>query len=125
MIRRLIALTLLAVPLAALADTYQVTVGWTDPTPAGPGYVPVYEMKYRVDYGAETAVTGLPVPGASVTVSATPGDPISVSVRAVNTFDGADLVSDWTDWVVATAPHTAVRPETQTGVSITVQRVGQ
>jgi hypothetical protein len=102
----------------ALADTYQVTFGWTDPTTYVPGDAPVYEARYRVDGGAETVIPGLPTPGGSATVEADPGQPIDVAARACN----LTLCSDWTGWVTATAPYPATQPASQTSLTVTVTR---
>lgn len=120
MMKRLSLLLLIAMAAPALADTYQVTFGWTDPTTYLPSDAPVYEAKYRVAGGAETVVPGLATPGGSRTVTATPGQPIEVSARACN----LTLCSSWSGWVTATAPHPATQPQTQTGLTITVTRTG-
>ena len=58
-IRGLMAATALAGALftaaPALADTYQVVVGWTDPTAYNPGDDPSYEARWRVGGGACTS----------------------------------------------------------------------
>lgn len=107
-------------PFAALADTYQVTFGWTDPTPYLPSDAPTYLAKYRVDSGAETVLPILSTPGGSTTVTAVPGAPIDVSGQACN----LTLCSEWTAWATATAPHAATQPLPQSGFSITVIRTG-
>lgn len=115
-----LALALTAISLPALADTYQVTFGWSDPTTYLPSDAPVYEAKYRVAGGVETVVPGLATPGGSRTVTATPGQPIDVAARVCN----QGLCSPWTGWVTATAPHPATQPQGQTGLTITVVRTG-
>ena len=62
----------------ALADQYQVTFGWTDPTTYNAEDVPEYEARYRVAGGAETTLAGLTTPGGAVDLTAAPGDPIEV-----------------------------------------------
>ncbi|HRD65718.1 MAG TPA: hypothetical protein PKY50_06135 [Candidatus Competibacter sp.] len=119
--KALFSLPLLAVLSApALADTYQVTFGWTDPTAYLPTDAPVYEAKYRVNGGAETAITGLATPGGSVAVTANPGQTIEVAAQACN----LDLCSPWTAWVAATASHPATQPAGQNSLTITVVRAG-
>ena len=113
-----LVLAVLAAP--AFADTYQVTFGWTDPTTYIPSDAPLYEAKYRIGGGTETTIPALTTPGGSVTVSATPGQPIDVAARACN----KGLCSTWTGWVTATAPHPATQPATQAGLTITVVRTG-
>lgn len=105
---------------AVLADTYQVTFGWSDPTNYLPSDAPTYSAKYRVAGGAETVLPILSTPGGSTTVTAVPGSPIDVSVQACNLA----LCSEWTAWTTATAPYAATQPLPQSGFSITVIRTG-
>jgi len=105
---------------SALSDTYQVVIGWQDPTAYNPGDAPSYEAKWRVAGGAETLVPGLTNPAATVDLVASPGEPIEVQVRALN----QGLEGPWTDWVAATASYPVTAPANQTGVTITVIRTG-
>lgn len=105
---------------AALADTYQLTAGWADPTTYQPSDTPTYELRYRVAGGAETIIPGLTNPAATVTLSANPGEPIEVAARALN----AGLEGPWTGWVTATAAWPPTQPADQSGLSITVIRTG-
>ncbi len=114
------ALALAALSAPALADSYLVTFGWSDPTTYLPSDAPVYSAKYRVNGGAETTVPSLATPGGSATVTAAPGQTIEVAARACNLA----LCSAWSAWVTATAPHPATQPGGQTGVTITVARTG-
>lgn len=118
---KVLALAMIAFSLPVAADTYQVTFGWTDPTTYLSSDAPVYEAKYRVSGGAETAITGLTTPGGSSVVTAGPGQAIEIAARACN----RGLCSNWTAWVTATAPHPATQPENQTGVTITVVHASQ
>jgi hypothetical protein len=104
----------------ALADTYQVVVGWTDPTAYNPGDAPSYEAKWRVGGGAETLVLGLTNPAATIDLQAAPGEPIEVAVRALN----QGLEGPWSAWVTAAASYPITAPANQTGVTITVIRTG-
>ena len=106
----LIVAALFAVP--ALADTYQVVVGWQDPTAYNLGDAPSYEAKWRVGGGAETLVQALTNPAATIDLQATPGQPIEVSVRARN----QGLEGPWSAWVTATASYPITAPANQTGV---------
>lgn len=105
---------------AALADTYQLTAGWTDPSAYNPGDTPTYELRYRVAGGAETLLQGLTTPAATASVTAAPGQPIEVSARATN----GTLAGPWTAWVTATAAWPPTTPAEQTGLTITVIRTG-
>jgi hypothetical protein len=106
---------------AAQADTYQVVVGWQDPTAYNPGDAPSYELRWRVAGGAETMVPGLTNPAATLDgLVAAPGDPIEVQVRALN----LGLEGPWTGWITATAGYPVTAPANQTGVTITVIRTG-
>lgn len=116
----LLATSLLLLSGAALADNYQLTVGWTDPTVYTPTDTPTYEARYRIAGGAETVVPGV-TPAISATIIAVPGDPVEVAVRALN----QELSSPWTAWVTATAPYPATPPEVQTSLSITLVHTGQ
>ena len=114
-------LLLALVPLVALADNYQVVVGWQDPTAYNPGDAPTYELHWRVAGGAETLVPNLTNPAATLDgLTADPGDPIEVQVRALN----LGLEGPWTDWITATAGYPVTAPANQTGVTITVIRTG-
>ncbi len=117
--RTLIALLFVA-SAPAFADNYQVTFGWTDPTTYIPSDVPIYEAKYRIAGGVETAISAMTTPGGSATVVADPGNPIEVTGRQCN----QGLCSSWMDWVTATAPHPATQPQQGTGLTITVVRTG-
>jgi hypothetical protein len=117
---RIAALTLLLASTVAAADVYQLTAGWTDPTAYNPSDQPSYELRYRVAGGAETIVPGLTNPAASLTLTAAPGAPIEVSVRARN----LGLDGPWSEWVTATAAYPVTLPAGQTGLTITVIRTG-
>lgn len=117
---RYFPVVLLLLSASAIADTYQVTFGWTDPTTYLPSDAPVYAAKYRIAGGTETIIPGLTTPGGSVVVTATPGQPIDVAAQACN----LTLCSAWTGWVTATAAYPATQPGAQTGLTITVVRTG-
>jgi len=116
--RKIIAAMLALMPLAASADTYQVTFGWTDPTVYLPSEYPTYEAKYRVNVGTEIVLPTTATPGGSTTVTATPGQPIDIAVRNCN----QSLCSNWSSWVTATAPHPPTQPGAPVGLTITVVR---
>lgn len=120
MIRALFAAVLMTIAGCAFGDTYQLTVSWTDPTVYNADDSPTYDMKYTVNAGPETVVTGLLAPSTTQTITATPGDPIDVAVRAEN----LGLYSAWSPWVTATASFPATQPDAQTNVTITVIRTG-
>lgn len=111
---------LLAWTAVAVADQYSVTAGWTDPTAYNPGDAPTYELRYRVAGGAETVIPDLTSPAASFTVTADPGQPIEVQVRALN----LGLEGPLSEWVTATAGWPVTPPANQTGITITVIRTG-
>jgi hypothetical protein len=119
-VKKLALLALSLFSSVALADTYQFTAGWTDPTAYNPGDTPTYELRYRVAGGVETLVQGLTTPAATASVAANPGQPIEVSVRALN--QGLD--GPWSNWVTATASWPITAPANQGGVTITVIRTG-
>lgn len=106
---------------ASMADTYQVVVGWQDPTAYNPGDAPSYELRWRVAGGVETVLPGLTNPAATLNgLTANPGDPIEIQVRALN----LGLEGPWTAWVAAAAGYPVTAPANQTGVTITVIRTG-
>jgi hypothetical protein len=113
-------LVLVGLTAPALADTYQVTFGWIDPTTYIPSDAPIYEAKYRIAGGAETTIPALVTPGGSFNATASPGQPIDMSARNCN----KGLCSDWTGWVTATASFPATQPQPGTGLTITVVRTG-
>jgi len=112
------AMSLLALPV--LADTYQVTFGWTDPTTYIAGDAPVYSAKYRIAGGAETTISSLATPGGTFNATATPGQTIEVAMQACN----IGVCNSWTGWVTATAQHPPTQPQPLTGGVITVVRTG-
>ncbi len=114
------ALVMSALTGAAVADQYNVTAGWTDPTAYNPGDAPTYELRYRVAGGAETVIPDLTSPAASFSVAANPGEPIEVQVRALN----LGLEGPLSEWVTATASYPVTAPANQTGITITVIRTG-
>lgn len=112
---------LLSAPV--LAAQYQVTYGWTDTTVYLPDETKGYESKWRVAGGAETAITGLTVPGGSVAVTANPGQAIEMAFRSCS-MTPASLCSAWSNWITATAPFPQTTPNVPTGASITVIYTG-
>jgi len=112
------AMSLLALPV--LADTYQVTFGWTDPTTYVASDAPVYTAKYRVAGGSEVTIPSLATPGGTFNATATPGQTIEVAMQACN----IGLCNSWTGWVTATAQHPPTQPQSLTGGVITVIRTG-
>jgi len=113
-----LVLSVLAAP--ALADTYQVTFGWTDPTTYLPGEIPVYEARYRIAGGTATVIPALPTPGGNFSATANPGQTIEVALRACN----GTLCGPWAAYITATAQHPPTTPMTPTGGVITVVRTG-
>jgi len=111
-------LLLALVSVAALADTYQLTYGWTDATTYLPSDAPTYEARYRVSAGTAVPLPVTTTPAGTASVTAAPGAPIDLSVRNVN---GA-LASAWSGWVTATAPYPATQPGAPVGLTITVTR---
>jgi len=112
------AMSLMALPV--LADTYQVTFGWTDPTTYVASDAPVYSAKYRIAGGTETTISALATPGGTFNATATPGQTIEVAMQACN----IGLCNSWTGWVTATAQHPPTQPQPLTGGVITVVRTG-
>jgi photosystem II stability/assembly factor-like uncharacterized protein len=117
--RKLLFLAALFLPLAAVADTYQMQFGWVDPTTYRPDETPVYEAKYRIAGGGEVVISGLSLPGGSVLIEADGGQAVEVTGRQCNLA----LCSDWMAWVTATTPFAPTQPETGTGMSVTIIRV--
>ena len=120
--KRLLLAILLLLPILAFADTYQITAGWTDPTPPGTAYTPLYDVEYKVAAGAAIPVNDLPSPSYSNTVTATPGQTIEIRVRNKNSQGG--LVSAWSVWAVATAQAQPTQPLDPTAITFTVVRTG-
>lgn len=103
---------------SAHAADYQVSVNWTDPTPAGAGYTALYDVEYRVNAGVSTGVSGLASPTWSGAMVANESDTIELRVRNRNAQGG--LSSAWSAWYAATAPVIPVQPLDPTGVVITI-----
>lgn len=96
------------------AATYSVTATWTDSTVVqhGYSYTPNYDIEYRVNAGAATAVNGLGATTWGGSVTANPGDTIEVRVRALNIAPDPDLVGAWSAWANAIAPQPFQAPGT-------------
>jgi hypothetical protein len=120
MMKKLIGVILFSISAVALADTYQVNVGFTDGTTYLSGEVPSYLVKYRVNSGAETILAASPTTGRTFTVTATPGQPIDVAAQTCN---GA-LCSAYSAWVTATASFPPTTPQIPGSITITVTRTG-
>jgi hypothetical protein len=118
-VRKLLFLAALFLPLAAVADTYQMQFGWTDPTVYQPTDTPVYEAKYRIAGGVEVVISDLGTPGGSMLIEAEAGQTVDVTGRNCN----AGLCSPWMAWATATAPFAPNQPETGTGMTITIIRL--
>lgn len=103
----------------AIADTYQLTVGWNAPT-WNPDDTPTYVAKYRVAGGAETVSPVLTSPSWTVSLTANPGDPVEVAAQNVN---GA-LISAWSGWITATAGYQPTVPPVPAGMTINLIRTG-
>lgn len=114
------AAVMLAVSSFAMADTYQVVVGFTDGTTYQSGEVPSYSVKHRVNGGTETVLPASPTTGRTFTLTATPGQPIDVAGQTCN---GA-LCSAWSSWVTATAQFPPTTPQVPGSITITVTRTG-
>jgi hypothetical protein len=107
----------------ALADTYQVTFGWTDTTVYRPEETKGYEAKYRIAGGAETTIPNLTVPGGSITMIANPGQSIEMANQNCSMIP-TPLCSPWSGWVTATAPFGQTTPNVSTDMTITIIRTG-
>ena len=104
---------------AVFAADYSVTGAWTDDTPQpDPNYTPVYDVEWRVNGGASTAINDLPVPNFATTITANEGDTIEVRIRPENSQ--GPVTGAWTTWYVATAPGVPTTPAGISGVVITV-----
>lgn len=103
----------------ASANNYNVGLTWTDPTPTGANYSPTYNLEYRVNGGAVTAVNGLTSPAWSGTVAANPPDIIELRVQAVNTQ--GPLSGPWSTWASTTAIGCPTQPAGQMSLLITIQ----
>lgn len=117
--RGLLLTIFLLTPLAAWADNYQVTFGWTDPTSYLPSDEPVYGAKYRIAGGAEVLIENLATPGGAVNITASPGDLVEFAAQACN----LGLCSPWTAWAAVTAPYPPTQPGGQNGLTVTITRV--
>ena len=103
--KKLAFVLLFATSVSASAAT--LVVQWTDPTPAGPAYVPAYSAEYRINGGAATPISGLATPAISATIPAVAGNTVEVRYRAVNVVVPANpLNGNFTPWYVA-APAAA------------------
>jgi hypothetical protein len=119
--KKLLTVILLALAsFSAIADSYQVTFGWTDSTTYIASDVPQYEARYRINGGTAVALPATATPSGTVSVVAAPGSPIDVSVRNVN----KTLTSAWSGWVTATAPFAATQPGDPAGLTVTISRSG-
>jgi len=119
--RKFLALTaLLTLSAPALADTYQVVAGFSDPTTYQPDETPSYIVKYRVNNGAETVLASSPTTGRSFSLTANPGEPIDVAAQTCNDA----LCGGYTPWVTAAAGYPPTTPQVPTGLTITVTRTG-
>lgn len=120
MLKNIIAAFLFCFATSALADTYQVVVGFIDGTTYLSGEVPAYTVKYRVNGGAETILAASSTTGRTFTATATPGQPIDVAAQTCN---GA-LCSAYSAWVTATASFPPTTPQIPGSITITVTRTG-
>lgn len=120
MLKNIIAAFLFCFATSALADTYQVVVGFIDGTTYLSGEVPAYTVKYRVNGGAETILAASSTTGRTFTATATPGQPIDVAAQTCN---GA-LCSAYSAWVTATASYPPTTPQVPGSITITVTRTG-
>lgn len=110
----LLASALFLSSISAWAVNYSVTANWTDPTVVNAGYTytPAYNVEYRVNGGASTAVNLIGATTWAGTITANAGETIEVRVQAVNTAPTPDLVGAWSAWASATAPQPYTAPGT-------------
>lgn len=120
--RKVLALTaMLTLSAPALADTYQVVAGFSDPTTYNPDdQAPTYTVKYRVAGGAETVLPASSTTGRTFSVTANPGDAIEVTGYTCN---GA-LCGPDSPWIAAAAGYQPTTPLAPGGWTITVTRTG-
>jgi hypothetical protein len=109
-------------PSLAMADTYQLSAGWTDSTPTGPNYTPAYNVEYRINGGASVPTNDLTTPAFTATITAAPGQNVEVRVQNKNTQ--GPLLSAWSAWANATAPAGPTQPTDPSGVTVTITRIG-
>jgi hypothetical protein len=102
----------------AAAANFNLAVSWTDPTPAGTGYSPTYDIETRIASGTAVRDCGLTTPALTKLVVANTGDKIEVRVRAHNTIGPID--GPWTVWYAANVPTVPSTPLVQTGIAMTV-----
>lgn len=112
--KALLAVLLAVFATSGLAANYSVTATWTDSTVVQSGYTytPNYDVEYRVNGGAATAVNGLGATTWANTVIANPGETIEVRARAKNIAPATPLVGEWSAWASATAPTPYQAPGT-------------
>jgi hypothetical protein len=97
---------------AAKADTYNLTVSWTDETVyLAEGEVPRYDVKFKVtEAGEENSVLDQTAPAASAVVVADPGQQVLVAARSCSVLLDSRMCQEWSDWVIATAAHGQTMP---------------
>lgn len=116
-------LFVMGAPVVALADTYALTTGWTDPTPTGPNYTPTYGIEYQVAASPVVPIGNLTAPAWSGSITANPAD--VVRVRAQNRNTQGPLNSAWSSWVTATAASGPTQPSDPASVSISLMWTGR
>lgn len=114
-------LLLLLLPISAFADTYNLSVTWTDTTPTGPDYTPAYNIEYQIASNPVVAVSDQATPSYSTVITANPGDVVQVRVQNKNT--NGSLISAWSNWINATAQNPPTVPENPSGITFTLTRI--
>ena len=107
----------------AMADSYTLTVSWTDETAYHTDEIAEYRAKYRVQGGVETVIDGLPTPAATALVVADPGQTVEASAQNCSIMESSTLCSPWSAWVVATALHGQTQPVSPSGINIQLIRM--
>jgi hypothetical protein len=91
------AIFLFLLPFVALADDWTVTGSWTDTTPTGPEYSPVYHAECRVNAVEVYSNVNLASPLFTTVLTYLPTDVLDCRVKNVNTL--GDVHGPWSAWV--------------------------
>lgn len=121
----LVGLVFYVMSKVALADTYELSWTWVDPTNyTSPDDAPTYEIEWRCTgahvscTGAWFAVTALPNPAHNLTTDADPGDLFEARVRNEN----GGLVSAWSAILSENAPAGPTQPLAPTSIIFSITR---
>ena len=115
---RIFATIMLVMSTAVLADDWTIQGAWTDPTPRGPEYVPIYGTQCQVNSVAVFEDLALAGPNFSVALTFDPASVLQWRWGNSNALVTPQIDGNWSAWTQGLVAQAPANPSTSTLILI-------